>query len=353
MNDAVKGEEQAPVDMASGLLDAVNSAIDELDAPADPEVEGEPAGEVEGEVEGEAEGEEVGDESGDEGEELGSGEGEVDGEEAKAGEGKPDPLNDPIPEEVKGRTRERITALIERTKTLDTELQQTKASYTQIMEAISATNASPEQFGTLLDYLGAVNSEDEVSLRNALALLDDEKAAILERLGETPDDKDLLDDPRFSDLKDEVEIGDISRERALQIAKAELASAPKAARGQPPAKQQQQPVPAQAQFQQEAQVATTTLTQLGNILKDSDPQYAAKVEALTRAGIRETLQKLPPSKWVDTFRLAYQTVKVAPPRKASGQPLRGKTGATGGGVIKEPGSLEEAIALGIQRAGGR
>ena len=257
-----------------------------------------------------------------------------------------DPVNDPIPDEIKGRTRERMETLVSRVKETTQELEKVRANHDEFMGMITATQASPEQFGTVLDYLGAVNSGDPEQRRGAMKILQDEIAALSQMLGEPVAGVDLLKD--HQDLKDAVEIGDISQEHANELAAARNARATAQRRQQETQQTQQQASEQQRAFAQ----GKADLNAVEAELSAKDPHYAAKRAVLIET-LKPVMARLHPKDWAETFRQAYAAVQVpatpAAPARTTQQPLRARQGA--GGQEKAPGSLEEAISMGIERAG--
>lgn len=255
----------------------------------------------------------------------------------------PDHVNDPIPEEIKGRTRERIESLVGQVK----ELRQVETRYNEIMGMIAETRATPEQYGMVLEYLGAVNSGDPEQIRGAMQILQRELDALSEALGEPAPGKDPLEG--HQDLQDAVEVGDLTRKHAEEIA---------AARNQRKAlERQRQASTQQSEAQRALAAARQTLNALDEELKAQDPHYAQKRQVLIGI-LQPVFKQIPPSQWVATFKAAYAKLPdppaAAPPQNTGGagnanQPLRSRQPA--GGQQKQPTTLEEAIDFGIKQAG--
>src|SRR5690606_21079220 len=77
---------------------------------------------------------------------------------SSANEPEPDPVNDPIPDDIKGRTRERMQGLITSVKDTATERDKYKAERDEILAAIADTGASPELFGDTMAFLKHLHS---------------------------------------------------------------------------------------------------------------------------------------------------------------------------------------------------
>ena len=101
-----------------------------------------------------------------------------DGTWKKAEAKKPDPVNDPIPKELKAETRERMTSLINTVKEKDTQLAQVTQNFDYMVGGIQATGATPEQYGETLSWLALFNSGVPENQLKALELVE----SVAERL---------------------------------------------------------------------------------------------------------------------------------------------------------------------------
>ena len=214
--------------------------------------------------------------------------------------------------------------------------------------AIVDTGATPEQYGAAIRYLALVNGGPDGMLK-AYEVMQAEMATLAKALGkEAPGVHDPL--AEFPDLREDVENGDMTRKRALEIAEYR-------ARGALVQGQQQQ-----AQQQQAQQAAVTqavrSLDAIGARLKSSDPQYAAKVEALQPA-IALIRERCPPSEWAAQFEAAYARLSLpayaAPQPAAATLPPPGPVRAVApSGVVHspEPRSAMEALEMGLAMAKG-
>lgn len=266
---------------------------------------------------------------------------QADGQPA-AKDGEDDPFA--MPEGLSENSKQRFETLARRARESD----DWKARAEQWQQTVESTGASPEQFGQVLTYTRMVNSGDPSQLRQALAVLDEERAALARAIGEEVPGVDLL--AGHADLIEKVENGDIDRATALEVARsrAVVASA-----------QQQNASREQERIAQERHgSAVEGLNTLGAQLAAQDPHYAAKVEQMR--SIMPVIAKLPPEQWKSEFMAVYNSLPAtpvaaapAPPASmqrmpASPQPLR----ATGGGapsMQQQAASAQEAIeqALGL------
>lgn len=261
---------------------------------------------------------------------------------------KPDAVNDPIPDEIKGRTRERMQSLIATVKEKD----ETIAVQNQLFDSIKNTGATPEEFGAMVGYMRWVHSDKPEDLRQARDLLLSELEGISLKLGETAPGIDFLS--KFPDLQEAVNNGQITVDHANELAMGRQRIKVTNDRTAAQQTQEQQTQAATA----ERNAAITELNSLGQTLQQTDPQYAAKHAALAPA--LKALGMLPPKQWKAAFMAAYKAVEVpaatpasatAPAQKPSGnQPLRANKSPSGSST-KQAGSMLDAISAAIDAAG--
>lgn len=261
----------------------------------------------------------------------------------------PDPVNDPIPEEVKGKTRERMTALIDTAKSLTTERDTFRGERDEILGYIAETRATPEQYTQALGYLKAVNSGDPAQIREAIKTVQAELNALSSILGEPVAGVDLL--ANHQDLKALVENGDLSQQHAEELA---------AGRNQRQHRDQgAQQLTEQQRVQNDINQGKVALNTLETQFKAADPHYAAK-RAVLIPMLQPIFAQLPPSKWGEAFKTAYEKMPapvpaaapvVAAPAKPAGQPLRARQPA--GPAAKVPTTTMDAIDLAIEQAARR
>jgi hypothetical protein len=274
-----------------------------------------------------------------------------------------DPLNDPLPNALKKETKERFNTIIGMVKETTTkleattqELQTVKADRDGILDMITQTRATPQQYTQALDYIRKVNSNNRADKEELLAFMQGEVAALATQLGKPVPGVNMLEG--HVDLIQEVGSGRLSPERATEIAAARNQRAFEEQRGQVTNQHVQQ----QQRVQQERQQARQDMNALGLRLKAADPAaYAVKAKVLI-ASLKETFARIPPSTWVGTFERAYNAMPTpaapAAPRPttpagvpASGggnQPLRASNPA--GGQRSAPATLADAIDFGIADA---
>lgn len=268
-----------------------------------------------------------------------------------------DPVNDPIPDEVKGRTRERMQSLIATVKEKDEHI----AIQNQLVDAISATGATEAEFGAMLGYMKWIHSDKPEDLRQARDLLMAELEGLSLKLGEAAPGIDFL--AKFPDLQEKVNNGQITTEDAKEIALHRQRTSVETTRRT--MQQTQEQTAAAATAARNAGIAE--LNELGKTLNETDPDFATKHEILKP--ILSSLGQLPPAKWKAAFTSAYKAItpqqvarfqatgNAAPAagaklgqKPAGNQPLRGNKVPTGG-QDRQATSLLDAVNAAIDAAG--
>jgi hypothetical protein len=354
-----------PPDEKTTMLDAVDAALGEAIDPPDtpepeaPELETPEGAEPEGEVLEGAEPEEEGEpeETDAEAEARGAQRDPLTGKfikkaaEEKPPEGekplkveakKPDPINDPIPKELKKDTQDRIRTLIDTTKTVTAERDEIKQNFDYMVGGIQATGATPAQYGETLSWLALFNSSDPAQQTKALELVEN----VAERLATLLGKERTVGDPlkAHADLVEAVRTGKLSAEYAKEIARTRNGQQFRTELTTSATQDQQR----QNQAAEEERQGRLALTELEKTLMASDPQYAAKKAVLVPA-LKPLMMTIPWSQRKDKFLEAYRNVQLptgASVARAKGvpanQPLRaGKQPA--GGQTKAPSSMLEAI----------
>jgi hypothetical protein len=309
------------------------------ETPAEPEAE-EPAEEPTEEPEAEEPTEDEGEPTEEDGEEPVAEEKPKEGEE-KPAEGKAeDPVNDPIPEGLAERTKQRIETLVTRVR----EGEQYRSQYEELVGTLTSTGASPEEYGQMVQYMRLVHSDDPQDLEVAMQALQAELRGVAMKLGKPVPGVDFLAD--YPDLQTAVEAQEITAEHAQEIAVNRSRQAAATQQSQTRSQQQAQ----QQEYQTAVRAAQTQLNQLEAQLK-SDPQYQAKYDILVPA-LRETFQSIHPSQWTATFKRAYDNLTLPatpapapPPKKPAQQPLRPRQPAGQG--ERQPSSVLDAVTAAL------
>lgn len=231
-------------------------------------------------------------------------------------------------------------------------LLQRAKDYGDLIGMVQETKATPEQYGYTLDYLKDANAAiggDMAAAQRAFDKASGEVAAWAQLLGrEVPGVHDPLQ--AHVDLQQEMDRGELTRERALEIAQQRTALA---------INQTTRQHDTQA-HQHETEVAngTQALNQLGATLATADPDFARKQPFLLPT-LRVITQTMPPAQWVAAAQQAYAQIPampapvapvVVPPKVVPVGPVRsGSHRPVLTAVTDDP---MEAMNQGIAAAGG-
>lgn len=334
--------DETPTDLATDAL----AAMDEGIAAATPDEPAAPEGEA---PEGEAPADEAADPP--EGAEP-----EAPKAEEPAPEARPSDEFGELPKDAKAETRERFDKLrtayddlhktlkaagIEDVKALPQVIERAKMGE-DMVAMVMETGASTEQYGMALDYLGLVNrasNGDMVAAQQAFDVMTKEVAALGKLLGKKVDGiVDPLDG--HDDLRDEVEAGDLTAARAAEIAATRNRKALEDARTTATTTQQ-----TEQQAAEKAQAeGVKWLVAFDTAAKAQDPHYAAKRPILDSLAttIRATL---PPEKWPEAIKRAYQSIPNPAPAPVASTPRPGPMRPSGPRPAMAPETDDPLAAL--------
>ena len=276
--------------------------------------------------------------------------------EKPAGEKKPeaepkkvDPINDPIPKDLKQETQERIRSLIATTKEATEKGEKVAKDFDYMIEGIKATGTTPEQYGEVLSFMALFNSNNPEHQVKALEILDNMGDRLAMLLGK---DRQLSDPlTNHADLREAVAKGQITAQYAKEIARTRNGQTFRT-----------ELTTAQLQRQQQEQAAATekeagrnSLNELEASLKATDPQYDAKKAQLVPI-LKPIFATIPPSQWKARFEQAYRSLNIPAPVRRGPQPLRGGRSAgagsgKGGEMKTEPGSMLDAVNAALEGMG--
>jgi hypothetical protein len=260
----------------------------------------------------------------------------------KPGAKKPDPINDPIPKDLKQETSDRMRSLIKIAKEKEAEVAQVRGDFDTIINGIKASGASPEQYGEAISWLSLFNSPKVEDRRAAYDLVENvaERMATLLGIDRTTPDP-FKNHP---DLKTAVANKQITPELARETARHRDATAFKGSLEQG---QRQQQLTAQQQ-KEESDKARADLNAFDVEMRGKDPLYDAKRKIIVPI-LQPIFKTLPKSQWAQTYKDAYARAKVQPKgiaakgaKKPQLQPLRGNK-QPAGGRVREPASALEAM----------
>jgi hypothetical protein len=258
-----------------------------------------------------------------------------------------DELGD-LPQDAKAATKQRWeqakVKFDEQAKALETttaDLAKAEDQLERFIGAIEQTKATPQQYQTSLAYLADVNSGDRTRLLRAHEALTAELAGLSKALGLPGGAYDPLAD--HADLREEVETGGITRERALEVAQAR---ANKTLDTQVSQTREQQ-----AKQSEAAQKAGAAIQALGAAWRAQDPARFNAVLPAIADKIKELERTVAPEFLPQAIELAYLKHPYTPapavaPKAPVGDPLA--AGPSGGAaVVQEPKSALEAMQVGM------
>lgn len=260
---------------------------------------------------------------------------------------KADPINDPIPDGLNKRTTERIKSLIDTVKAQETLV----AQHGELFGAITATGASPDEFSTMLSYMGAVHSDDPKRLEAAYSLLQGELRGLAIKMGKPLFEVNLLRDAANADLVQEIQEGKITNQRAHELALARERTRVETTR----TKTTTDATQATNDYKAAQTAATAELDVLDTELraKDGNAVFQAKYNVLVPM-LNKLFQRIDPKEWKGIFLEHYNNLAVpaaaavtpAPaavvPDKPT--PMRPKSPAGAGSAIPAPKSALDAIS---------
>lgn len=215
-------------------------------------------------------------------------------------------------------------------------------------QTIVSTGASDEQFGAVLGYLQAVNSNDPVLMQQAYDAMCKEQTWLAEKLGLPAPGADILDlDPA---LKERVKKGDIAREDAEELIRARTGKKQHEMHQEHLRKQREEEERRKAEVTPEQGVEKVKA--LAGELRKADPEhFKARLEAMT-AGVVTIQKTLPPSKWEEAVKTLWDNTpapKPAPKPKVGHQPIRG-TGNNADHMARKPKDAADAFSMGVEAA---
>lgn len=214
----------------------------------------------------------------------------------------------------------------ERIKAMLAERKQAQSELSEFREMVISTGMSPDQFAQSLEFGRLVNSGKDEDKRTALAMLDAARADLVKELGiEAPGVDPLADYP---DLSKSVEGMEVTRERALEIAKyrrrEEIRNREEQAR--------QQSTLTAMEFQQQLDKAAKTAdAYFATRAKEADhPARMRQIHAYFAdpARVQEFVSTFPPETWFSQFKFMYDNIRVAPAARQP-QPISSRPTASG------------------------
>ena len=208
---------------------------------------------------------------------------------------------------LKPKAQERFEHWINRAKELETENENMQVSR-QLHEYIAKTNTNPEQLVWSLNVFNSLNSGNYEQALSALKALDTFADQIGERLGVNRTNNEQANYTDHEDLSNAVENLEMSEEWATKLAQQRTEeSAQFQAQNdfQQYNNEEQQYATA---YQDAANQAFSAITDWENQIKETDPDYALKSEAMIDVGKQLAKTNFPPQDWLPMLQNEYNVL---------------------------------------------
>jgi len=250
---------------------------------------------------------------------------EEDPEPAQGQQGEPKTAEQEEAELLEGVKSERGK---DRIRQVFAERKQLEQDMTEFKQLVQGTGMTPQDFAQTLEFGRLVNSGDEKDVRVALEMIESQRAMLYQRLGVEAPGIDLLQG--HDDLKAAVDNMEITRERAVELAKFRKSESAKV--------QQQQEVQAstqrQQQFQQTVQQAAGAMEGYLNT-RAKEVDHPARMKVITShfqnpANLQAFVQTYEPHQWAATIKMMYDGIVVPKaPAAHQQQPMRSRPSQLG------------------------
>lgn len=215
----------------------------------------------------------------------------------------------------------------ERIKQVFAERKQLEQDITEFRELVKSTGLSPQEFAKTLEFGRLINSGDEQNLRVALEMIEGQRAMLYQKLGVEAPGVDLL--AGHDDLKTAVGNMEITRERAVELAKYRKEKQDTTQRQQT----ERQSVQQQQEFQQQVQQASGAME--GYLqTRANEVDHPARMKVLTDhfknpANLQTFVTTYRPEQWAATIKMMYDNIQVQRAASSSQQPIRSRPSRLG------------------------
>lgn len=218
------------------------------------------------------------------------------------------------------RGKERIKRVFEEKKALEKDL-------SDFRQLVQSTGMTPQDFAQTLEFGRLANSGDEKDLRLALEMIEGQRAMLYQKLGVEAPGVDLL--AGQDDLKAAVDNMEITRERAVELAKYRKQQAEQQQRQQV----QQQTVQQQQEFQQQVQQAAGAM-EAYLATRANEVDHPARMKVITEhfknpANLQAFVTTYRPEQWAATVKMMYDNIQVPRASQPNQQPIRSRPATLG------------------------
>ncbi len=254
---------------------------------------------------------------------------EVDTKPAEGATKPADPETPPNPEQEESELLEGVKSERgrERIKQVFAERKQLEQDITGFRDLVKSTGMSAQEFAQTLEFGRLMNSGDEKNLRVALEMIEGQRSMLYQKLGVEAPGVDLL--TGHDDLKAAVDNIEITRERAVELAKFRKVDAEAKAREQ-----------AQQSQVQERQVYEKTVKDAAGAMeayletRKNEVDHMARMKVIsdhfrTPANLQKFVSTYRPDQWAATVQMMYDNIQVPKAAAPGPQPIRSRPATLG------------------------
>lgn len=248
------------------------------------------------------------------------------------------------PEDLTDKSKQRFQQLVTNNKEISAELDTLKTQHTVISNLIETSQATPEEFYSLIEFSKAIKTGDYstaeamlINHANLLSTLTGKKIHLQPLAGNT-------------ELQAQVESGEVTEDTAYKLLQAQSLNQSQ----QVAAKKTQTAQQNQQLYEQEETAAKQALDGFDKHMRAINPDHELVLKAISEpAVINNITGNYRPSEWLGQFQTAYNmihaTIKATVASSTAKQPeiQKGSTGSVGtkSGVPKS--AVDEIMDLGI------
>lgn len=215
----------------------------------------------------------------------------------------------------------------ERIKQVFAERKQLEQDITEFRDLVKSTGMSAQEFAQTLEFGRLLNSGDEKNLRVALEMIEGQRSMLYQKLGVEAPGVDLL--AGHDDLKAAVDNMEITRDRAVELAKFRKVDAETKARSQ-----------AQQTQVQERQVYEKTVKDAAGAMeayletRKNEVDHTARMKVISDhfrnpANLQKFVGTYRPEQWAATVQIMYDNIQVPKAAAPGPQPIRSRPATLG------------------------
>ena len=208
---------------------------------------------------------------------------------------------------LKPKAQERFEHWINKAKDLESQNQELSVSK-ELQDYILGSGTNPQQLNWSLDIFNNLNSGDYNKAVNALKSLDTFADQIGEKLGVNSTGNEDVNYNDFQDLSGAVENLEMSEEWANKLASQRVTESAQNQAQSDFTRMTQDHNNYQAAYTGAANNAYQQISQWENQVKESDPDYALKSEAMQEVGRRLAQTQFPPQDWLPMLQNEYNVL---------------------------------------------